>query len=314
MDEILKKLFEAELLTEDTKNELQTAFKTKLEESVKQAQQDAYAEVTATLNEQWINEREALIDALDAKITESMTEELTELKDSIERFRDLEAEYAQKIIEAKEDMSKTLQADVETLIEQLDQFVEISLTAEIEELKEDIIEVRKNQKGRKVFEAFMNEFKEFYTEDKEVYSKLDETEQRLQDTLLALEKSEKRTASMIRTKKLDEVLAPLSGRSREVMEAILKSVDTNMLEEAYQTYVGRVLKEASQDVSKKTSEKETKVLAEGEEKQTISGVVKSGDDLDQLIIEQHIDNEDRKSLSSISDAEKARLRKMAGLQ
>ena len=110
--------------------------------------------------------------------------------------------------------------------------------------------------------------------------------------------------------KLEKVLAPLSGRSKEVMEAILKNVDTGMLEEAYKTYVGRVLKESSVS-DEKTSEKEDKVLAEGV-KQAVSGVTKSGDDQVQLIEEATREKLEERA-PSITDAEKQRLRRLAGL-
>lgn len=313
MDEILKKLFESEILTEDTKNELQAAFAAKLDESVKQAKQDAHAEVTAALNEQWISERETLINALDAKITEALTEEINELKADISTFRDLEAEYATKLVEEKQKMSETVKSDIETLIEQLDTFIEIRLTEEINELKTDLQEVRKNEKGRRVFEAFMDEFKTFYTEDDSIAAKLNEAEQQLEEAMLALEKSEKRTAALVRSKKLDEVLSPLSGRQREVMEAILKSVETPMLEEAYSTYVGRVLKENAV-VETATSEKETKVLAEGAQKPVITGVVKNGDNQEQLLIEKAREAaEQSKHQSAMSQAEKTRLQRLGGM-
>lgn len=75
---------------------------------------------------------------------------------------------------------------------------------------------------------------------------------------------------------MESVLEPLSGRSREVMEAILKNVDTTNLEEGYNTFIGRVLRETEAD----DSEKEDEVLAESEEKKDEAlkeGVVLTGD-------------------------------------
>ena len=66
----------------------------------------------------------------------------------------------------------------------------------------------------------------------------------------------------MRDKKLKEVLAPLTGRSRDVMEAILKNVDTEQLDEAYKTFIGRVIRESEAT----GSENEDKVLAEGASK------------------------------------------------
>ena len=235
---------------------------------------------------------------------------MTELREDIERFRDLEAEQANAILEAKADMAAKLKADIAQLIEKLDSFLEVRLTAELDELREDIDEVKKNEFGRKVFESFVTEFKKHYAGDDSVEAKLNVTEQRLEDTVAALEESQKKAAALERAIKLEKVLAPLSGRTKEVMEAILKTVDTNMLEEAYKTYVGRVLKETSAK-EVKTSEKEEEVLAEGV-KEKVRGVTKTGDDKQQMI-EESVHDQVEERAPAISDAEKARLRRLAGL-
>lgn len=313
MDELLKKLLEAEVLTEETKSEIETAVKARIDETMAQARQEATATVTAELNEQWIAERETLIEALDAKITEALAEEIEDLRSDIERFRDLEAEHAEKLVEAKSDMADTLKGDIAQLIEKLDAFLEVRLSSELEELREDFAEVKKQQFGKTVFEAFASEFKKFYVEDGSSEAKLTESEQRLQDALSALEGAEKKAAKLERTMKLESVLKPLSGRSREVMEAILKNVETTMLEEAYKTYVGRVLKEST---GVETSEKEEPVLAEAAVKPVVKGVTKSGDDkalateqktLTEADAAAHVD------APTITESDKLRLRRLAGL-
>lgn len=313
MDELLKKLLEAEVLTEETKVEIESAVKKQIEETMNRAREEATALVTAELNEQWISERETLIEALDAKITEALAEEIDDLKSDINRFRDLEAEYAEKLVEAKSDMADTLKSDVAQLIEKLDSFLEVRLSAELEELREDFDAVKKQQFGKKVFEAFVSEFKKHYAGDDSVESKLNETEQRLEDALTALETAEKKTAKLERTMKMESVLKPLSGRSKEVMEAILKNVDTVMLEDAYKTYVGRVLKETTEA---STSEKEESVLAEGAKKPVISGVAKKGNDAALAAEQQSLTEADDAAadhVPSITESEKARLRRLAGL-
>lgn len=314
MDELLKKLLSAEVLTEETKQELETAFKTQLDEAINAAREEAKLTVTAELNEQWITERETLIEALDAKVTEALTEELAELRSDIESFRDLEAEAAEKIVEAKAEMAAAVKRDIAELIEKLDTFLEIRLSAELEELREDIDVVKKQQFGKTVFEAFVTEFQKYYAADDSAESKLSEAEQRLEDALAALEEAEKKAAKMERSIKLEKVLAPLSGRSKEVMEAILKSVDTPMLEEAYNTYVGRVLKETSVVTEgKKTSEKEVTVLAEGE-KVAAKGVVKTGDNKELAEEEVSLNEAEQHELKPmITESEKQRLRRLAGI-
>lgn len=316
MDELLKKLLAAEVLTEETKQELETAIKKHLEEAVSKAREDATAAVTAELQEQWITEREILIEALDAKVTEVLGEEINELKEDIERFRDLEAEYAEKLVETKAEMAEQLKKDVAQLIEKMDSFLELRLTAEIEELKEDLEAVRKQSFGKKVFEAFVEEFKKFYTEDDSVEAKLVETEQRLHDALVSLEETEKKIAKMERAQKMEQVLKPLANnaRAKEIMEAILKNVDTPMLEDAYNVYIGRVLKESDKK-SENTSEKEESVLAEGK-KEEVNGVVKTGDNKEQLNEEEKLkamEMRENNNKQRIINAEVERLRKIAGI-
>lgn len=309
MDELLKKLLAAEILTEDTKSELEAEFKRQLDEAVSVAQSTAQAKVTAELNEQWITEREVLIEALDTKVTEALTTELSELHEDINRFRDLEAEYAVKLVEAKGEMADVLKNDIAQLIEKMDAFFEIRLNSELAELREDFAVVKQNEFGRNIFEAFITEFKKHYAGDDSVEAKLNETETRLEDALSALEESERKTAKLERKIKLEKVLTPLNGRSREVMEAILKNVDTALIEDAYQTYIGRVLKETTEI---KPSEKETEVLAEGKNSNTkVQGTVKRGNDEERIIRESVQDTQDKHT--SFGSTDLARLRRVAGI-
>lgn len=314
MDELLKKLLDAEVLTEETRTELQTAIEKQLTEAVELAKANATAEVTAQLNEQWITERDILVETIDQKLTEILEAEITELKEDVERFRDLEAEYAEKLVESKQEMAIKLNEELDELTKRLDAVVEIRLAEELAELKDDINEARKNEFGRNVFEAFVTEFKQHYSEDGSIAAKLEESQKQLDEALSALARAEEERAATARKLKLDEVLAPLSGRHREVMEAILRSVDTNLLENAYATYIGRVLKESSNDET--NSEKETKVLAEDQGSEIgTDGVVVNGDATQQLTesdkLETEVIVESKKSI----DPETTRhLRKLAGIE
>jgi hypothetical protein len=254
MEELLQKLLEAEVLSEETKKDLESAFQKKLDEAESAAKEEAAADVRAELTEQWVTERDQLIEAVDSKVTEFLAKEVEELKEDIERFRDLEAEYAEKLVEAKASMSDELKDDLMELVEKVDAFLEIRLSAEIEELREDLDAVRKNDFGRRVFEAFADEFMVNYADEDSAESTLRETTERLRDTEEALAESEEKRKEIERQIAMEQVLSPLGGRQREVMEAILRNVDTEHLEEGYKTFIGRVIRE--------TSEKEDSVLAE----------------------------------------------------
>lgn len=278
MDELLQKLLEADVLSADTKSELEQAFKSQLDEAIEVARAGAAADVRAELTEQWVAEKDTLIEAVDTKVGEFLEEEIKELKTDIERFRDLEAEYGQKIVEAKQEMANELKTDLADLVEKIDAFLEMRLQSEMEELKEDIDRVRENDFGRRIFEAFNSEYAANYSDEDSAKISLRETEKRLEQTMKLLGESETKVARMERVKKMNSILSPLSGRQREVMEAILKNVDTDNLDEGYKTFIGRVLRETEEN----TSEKETAVLAENDTSADDNnpgnkGIVKTGD-------------------------------------
>lgn len=316
MNELLQKLLETEVLTVETKKQLEEAVKAHLEEATKKAKEDAEATVRAELTETWVTERDQLIEAIDTKVGEFLTAELKDLKEDIERFRDLEAEYAEKLVEAKAQMSDELKNDLSELVEKLDTFLELRLTAEMEELREDINEVRKLELGRKIFEAFKDEFMTNYADPDSAEAKAKDLEEELSTKVKELDVAKKAHKELFRKVKMAKVLEPLKegSKHREVMEAILKNVDTENLEEAYKTFIGRVLKEENKEEKKETSEKETPVLAEGksdnkEEKKEEKSVIKTGDDAEML--KEH---EEEKKAGKLSPESLANLRRIAGIK
>jgi TPP-dependent pyruvate/acetoin dehydrogenase alpha subunit len=65
MDEILKKLFETNVLSSEIKTELEQAFKKQLDDAIASARTEAEADVRAQLTEQWVTERDALVEAIE---------------------------------------------------------------------------------------------------------------------------------------------------------------------------------------------------------------------------------------------------------
>ena len=90
MEEVLQKLLEADVLSADTKIELEEAFNSKIETAITEAKELATAETKVELAEQWNTERDSLIEAIDNKVTEFLNSEMTELREDLNRFRDLE--------------------------------------------------------------------------------------------------------------------------------------------------------------------------------------------------------------------------------
>lgn len=308
MDELLESLLSSEVLKEDTKEQIRAEFNKLIETATVEARAKAEVEVRAELKERFEQEREQLIEAIDTKTTEFLAKELAELREDIERFRDLEAEYAEKLVEERKKIAEGVKNDMAQLVDTLDVFIEKQLEKEFEELRESIEEVKRNRLGMRIFEAMQNEVKALMVDDgteaalAEAKSELENTRKALTESLEALEKAK-------REMKMNEVLGPLQGRSREVMEAILKNTPTERLEEAYNTYITRVLHESAKEVkSEKDRDQQSSVLAESGDasmsKGENTGVLVTGDTKPkaQEVTESH----------NVNQAT-VRLRKLAGL-
>jgi hypothetical protein len=266
MDEILQKLLESELLSEDVKAEISQKWQLVVEAKMAELKESALLEVRAELAEQWTKERDALVESLEKFVDEQITEELNELKSDIERFRDLEAEYAGKIVAEKAEMAVKVQEDLDQLVDKIDSFFEIRLTEEFEELKEDIEVVKQNHFGRQIFEAFVNEFSKSFVDEESIQAQLQIAESKLEDAGKKIAKLEADKKGMLRESKMAEVLKPLSGSKREQMSFILQNVETAKLEEAYNQFIGRVLKEEKQEPAAATQ-----VISEGKDTKVVTG-------------------------------------------
>lgn len=200
-------------------------------------------QVRGEIAEQWANERDSLIENVESFVAKKLDEEVNELKVDIERFRDLEAEYAEKIVEEKHAMAETLSEELDQLVDKMDAFFDLRLTEEFKELREDLEIVKQNEFGRKIFEAFATEFNGAHIDEDSIQSKLQVAVAKLGDAESTIAKLEESQAKMVREAKLEKILAPLNGKKKEQMQFVLQSVETSRLEEAYNHFIGRVLKE-----------------------------------------------------------------------
>lgn len=293
MDEILQKLLSSELLSEEARAEISSQWETSVEEYKGMIREEVSLEVRGELAEQWSNERDALIENVEKFVGEKLTEELRELQADIERFRDLEAEHAEKLVEEKHAMAEKLSEELDELIDKMDAFFELRLAEEFSELKEDLEIVKQNSFGRKIFEAFANEFNLSYIDEDSIQSKLSAAQMKLEDAEKAIAKLEESNAAMARSAKLKEILAPLSGKKREQMEFVLQNVETARLDEAYKHFIGRVLKEEAQ----------SEAPAKAKATLTESNVVVTGDEDRKQVQEQTVPQVDKFT----------QLRKLAGI-
>jgi outer membrane PBP1 activator LpoA protein len=269
MDEILQKLLSSELLSEDAKAEISTQWSTAVDGFKQTVREEVALEVRNELAEQWATERDALVEKVDTFVAEKLLEEISELKADIESFRDLEAEAAGKLVEAKHQMAEQLAEELDQLVDKMDAFFELRLTEEIAELKEDLEVVAQNDFGRRIFEAFATEFQRTHLDEESVMSKLQAATAKLEDVSAEVARLEAQNAQIVREGKLEKILAPLSGKKREQMSFVLANVETKRLEEAYNHFIGRVLKEDAPAVPAQVERKQP--LTEGAKNVVITG-------------------------------------------
>jgi hypothetical protein len=251
MDEILKKLLESDVLSEETKAELQEQFKSAVDTFLSEERAKLEQQITAQLTEEFVTAQEQLTEALDVKIDAFLAAEFDELKEDINKFRDLEVEYAEKLVEEKEILASQLNEELDQLVDKLDAFLEVRLDEEFAELKEDIAEVKKLEFGRRIFEAMESEFRKHRVSDtSKLESELAEVKEQLDDAKRRIGSMQRERVAEARNSKMEELLSPLSGTAKEQMKIILSNVATEKLDEAYKVYLTRVLKESTASVVK----------------------------------------------------------------
>ena len=130
------------------------------------------------------------------------------------------------------------------------------LRSEITSLKEDIEAARRQEFGRKLFEAFAAEYQTSYLNEKSETAKLlkvidmkDMAMQEAASAVVAAEKILESKDATIRALKesqqrkeiMGELLAPLSADQRSIMGELMESVKTSKLNESFEKYLPAVV-------------------------------------------------------------------------
>lgn len=306
MKEILEKLVASELLSEESKTEILTAVSEAVQTAVEEARQIAIAEAKVEFAAKYAEDKQALVEAVETLVTQKLQEEMTELKDDVNSFRDLEVEFNTKLIEEKEALALQARADIAQLVEMVDEFLDQRVAVEMEELKESIEEAKKVKFGIDLYEAYQKVFAEKFADTNDIAKKLDESTKTIAALKSQLSEKDEAVNKMIRKDKLAAVLEDLQGRPREIMEAVLKSVPTDKLEETYTKYIGRVLQDTVTNAVESEKESEpSQVLAEEVTPIETKVVVKTGDSVDAVV--------EKPAPKALNESARIRLAQLAGL-
>ena len=247
MDKILQTLFESNILNAETKQLIESQFAESLDLLLKEERQKIEDEVRIEMTEQLRKDRELLTEALDLKLESIVEAEYAELREDIESFRDLEVEYAERLIEERAELRDEAKESVLELVEKLDMFLEMRMDEEFEELRDDLHEAKRNNLGKKVFEAFKQEFASIINEDEQQASdELEIMREQLEDMKAELQVARNNVLKEERKAKMASLLSNLEDNSnaKAKMQELLKNIPTSKLDESYSRYLPHVIGES----------------------------------------------------------------------
>ena len=187
--------------------------------------------------------------------------------------RDLAETKVKLVREAKSKFNEIRQAFITQSAKVVENVVTNKLTSEIHQLKEDIDSARNNDFGRRLYEAFAQEYAGSFLNEKSETSKLlkiiAKKEQELAESKQVIAEKANLVEStqreirvtkdlMERKNVMAELVAPLNGEKRVVMQELLESVQTGKLHSAFDKYLPAVMENARSSIAKKAMLAESK--------------------------------------------------------
>ena len=336
MLDAFKQLVESGVMTEETKDVVESAFTAKIQENREQVT----AELREEFAQKYSHDKAVMVEAIDKMLSDRLVAEMTELHEDKKALAEAKVQYQQRIAEdakklegfvikqlgrelaefqgdrkkVSENFAKLEQFVVHALSKEISEFaadkkdlaetkvklvreaknkfaeikqsfiqrsakvventVTRKLTSEIKQLKEDIDGARNNDFGRKIYEAFAQEFAGSFLNEKSETSKLlkiiDKKNQELAEAQqVVAEKAQlvESTQREIRVTKdlmerkavMNELLGPLDTSKRDIMKDLLESTPTKKLNESFDKYLPAVMEGQKKQVARKT------MLSEGTE-------------------------------------------------
>jgi hypothetical protein len=195
--------------------------------------------------------------------------------------RDLAETKVKLVREAKSKFDEIKTSFIQRSAKVVEAAVTRNLKSEIKQLKEDIDSARTNDFGRRIYEAFAQEYSSSYLNEKSETSKLlkiiSKKDQELAEAKqIVTEKAQliESTQREIRVTKdlmerkavMSELLAPLDASKREIMKELLESVQTTKLSNAFEKYLPAVMEGETRRSTKVALTESTAVTGDREAK------------------------------------------------
>ncbi len=345
MLDALKNLFENNVISEQVKADIESAWETRITEN----RQEVTQQLREEFAQRYEHDKQVMVEAIDRMLGDQLREEISQFVEDRQQLAEMKAKYAVKMQQnsalMKEFVTRQLKAEVkelhedqvqmaakfktlerfvvEALAQEIAEFhtdkqdiaqtkvrlvregrdalakmkeqfikraaglvestVEKTLTKEIGQLKEDIESARRNDFGRKLFEAFSNEYQNSYLNEKSESAKLlkviDMKELELAaaknavaEARLVAESKEAEVNALMESKQrqeiMSELVAPLGAAQKAIMTELLESVQTTKLRGSFDKYLPAVI--AGEAPKKKQALVEAKEVTGNKETNSVS--------------------------------------------
>jgi hypothetical protein len=233
-----------------------------------------------------------------AKLEEFVVEALAgEIAEFNEDKKDLAETKVRLVREAKSHVAKVKSDFIAKSANIVSETVSKTLNKEISALKEDIDTARSNDFGRKIFEAFANEYMHSHLNEQGETTKLMKVlaakDKQLAEakafaakakTIAETKDAEKKRLeeSVRRNTILNDLVAPLANDQKEIMTDLLESVQTNRLQSSFDKYLPAVIdgKGPAKQKAKLSEAKEVTGNRETNSQTNVSSKVDDGNVLD----------------------------------
>jgi hypothetical protein len=259
LDKMVGERLQAELVEFAEERKSMKAAKQKAEEKLKKDSKKMEGFVIHALAKElkeFHSEREKVSEnftKLEAFVVEALAKEISEFATD---KQDLVDTKVRLVREAKTKFEDIKNRFVERSAKIVENTVKNTITKELSQLREDITIARQNNFGRKLFEAFNTEFQTSYinvnSETAKLLKIVDKASKDLEEARRTADERGQLVESLTRkvrvtqdlaerSKTMQELLHPLTGDKKAVMEQLLESVQTQKLPEAFDKYLPAVM-------------------------------------------------------------------------
>lgn len=199
------------------------------------------------------NQLSSQLAMLEKFVVESLAQEIAEFHTDKQEVVEAKVRLVR---EGKQEIAKLKSQFVSRAAELVESTVNNTLTKEISQLKEDIEVARKNDFGRKMFEAFAAEYQTSYLNENSETARLlkviDKKDLEVEKANRAVAESRKiveskkaelkaLNESIERQTVMHELLTPLANDKRAIMSELLESVQTPKLRSSFEKYLPSVI-------------------------------------------------------------------------